>query len=273
MKSIMKYVLQQKNDYGKLPFFDYLRDETLSARDRLAFYPCMAHFILSFGDLNRYVLMDRTTTDPYQKIINSHALACARHWSLYLEDFTKLGLDGVCAPSDVLRFLWSNETSVNRLLSTRLAYLVYKTESKLRLAIIGAIEETSNILFALTTPLAGQIAQETGQELRYLGDFHFALQTDHAMGGALFDLLEIELNEDEQQRAIALVNEVFALFIEWTEELHRFVKNQLQMQAQAHVQSVSATPKQMMAAPKTLALAAQLNIRAQGMLGGCFTLN
>ncbi len=254
MKSILKYVLQQKNQYGKLPFFDYLRDETLSARDRLAFYPCMAHFILSFGDLNRYVLMDRSSTDPYQKMINSHALEGAQHWPLYLEDFTKLGLDGVCAPSDVLRFLWGHETSVNRLLSTRLAHLVYKTESKLRLAIIGAIEETANILFALTTPLARQIGRETGQELRYLGDFHFALETGHAMRGGYCDLLEIELNEDEQQRAIALVNEVFALFIEWTEELYRFVQKQLQMQAQ--VAANSAAPEQFNDAPETMALAA-----------------
>lgn len=267
MRSILKYVLQQKTDYSKLPFFDYLRDETLSARDRLAFYPCMAHFILSFGDLNRFVLIDQSSLDPYQKIINSHALEGSKHWPWYLEDFTKLGLDGVCAPSDVLRFLWSNETSVNRLLSTRLAHLVYKTESKLRLAIIEAIEETGNILFSLTTPLARQVEQETGQQLRYLGDFHFSLHPDNPAGAPLYELLEIELNEEEQQRAMALVKEVFALFIEWTEELHRFVKQQLQIQAQSDLEAQSGPDDQAqaltpepgphtMAAPVTLALAA-----------------
>jgi hypothetical protein len=56
MRAVMNAVFQAKRKYATLPFFEFLRDESLTARERLSFYPCMAPFILDFGDLNKYVL-------------------------------------------------------------------------------------------------------------------------------------------------------------------------------------------------------------------------
>ncbi len=58
-------------------------------------------------------------------------------------------------------FLFSDRTCVNRMLMTKLAHLLYDATPIQRLAIIEAIEETGNVLFALTAGLARRIeAQE-----------------------------------------------------------------------------------------------------------------
>ena len=56
--------------YSTRPFFQFLRDESYTARERLAFVPCMAPFVLDFGDLNAHVLRDETSTDPLQALVN-----------------------------------------------------------------------------------------------------------------------------------------------------------------------------------------------------------
>ena len=171
MKTVLKHIFQHKRAYAQLPFFDFLRDDDLSPRERLAFFPCMASFILSFGDLNRLVLRVEPTDDPWQKMINAHTYEDDHHWPWYLEDFTKLGHDDVKRPpGDTLRFLYSDATIQNRLLAHRLAHLVWGAEPVVRLAIIEAIEETGQVLFALTSSIAAQYQHDTGTELRYCGD-------------------------------------------------------------------------------------------------------
>jgi len=223
MQTVMKAIFQAKKSYARELFFEFLRDGSRSARDRLAFYPCMAHFILAFGDLNKYVMRDDGSVDPYQQIVNAHTREDDHHWPWYLEDLAKLGFDGTQSTGDILRFLFSDETKVNRMLSTRLAHLIYGATPIERLVIIEAIEETGNVLFNLTARLAREIEAESGLTLRYLGDFHLALETGHAMGeGDHAQLLAIELDDAGRQRCLALVDEVFALFREWISELHAF---------------------------------------------------
>jgi len=222
MKPVLQQIFRLKRAYAKLPFFDYLRNEDLSARQRLAFFPCMAGFIMSFGDLNRYVLRVEPSDDPHQQMINAHSYEDDHHWPWYLEDFVKLGHDTPSTPAQVLRFLFSDECARNRLLSHELAHLIWGATPRVRLAVIEAIEETGNVLFALTSQLATRYTAATGVELRYLGEFHFALESGHAMNNDHAELAEIELTEAEQADALMRCAKVFDLFKGWTEELHQF---------------------------------------------------
>lgn len=229
MKPVLKHIFQHKRSYAKLPFFDFLRDDALPTRDRLAFFPCMASFIMSFGDLNRLVLRIEPTDDPWLKMINAHTYEDDHHWPWYLEDFTKLGHDNTKqAPGDTLRFLYSDATIQNRLLAHRLAHLIWGAEPVVRLAIIEAIEETGNILFALTSKIAAQYQLETGVELRYCGEFHFNLESGHAMNNDHAELAEITLNASQQQDARQRVDLVFEWFSLWTHELLAYAKSTAQ---------------------------------------------
>jgi hypothetical protein len=223
MKPVLKHIFGLKRDYAKLPFFDFLRDGSIPGRERLGFFPCMASFIMSFGDLNRLVLREEPTDDPYLKIINAHTYEDDHHWPWYLEDYTKLGHDDAKqAPGDTIRFLYSDATIQNRLLAHRLAHLIWGAEPVVRLAIIEAIEETGHVLFQLTSKIAMEIEKETGTELRYCGEFHFNLESGHAMNNDHAELALIELTDAQREDALERVERVFEWFTLWTDELLAF---------------------------------------------------
>jgi hypothetical protein len=222
MKTVLQHIFHLKRAYAQLPFFEFLRDESLSVRHRLAFFPCMASFIMSFGDLNRYVLRVEPSNDPHQQMINAHSYEDDHHWPWYLEDFVKLGHDTHTTPAQVLRFIFSDDCKRNRLLSHELAHLIWGATPQVRLAVIEAIEETGNVLFALTAPLATRYTQATGVELRYLGDFHFKLESGHAMNNDHAELAAMSMDEIGRADAIQRCTRVFELFQGWVEELHAY---------------------------------------------------
>jgi hypothetical protein len=222
MKQVLRHIFAKKRAYNQLPLFQWMRDQTLSPRERLAFYPCMAPFILSFGDLNKLVLREERPGDLYQDMVNTHTLEDDHHWPWYLEDFTKLGFDAELRGTKWMNFLWGEETLQNRVLMARLTGLIYGTTSVERLVIIEAIEETGNVLFATMLPLAEAVEREIGEQLRYCGPFHFNMESGHAVGADHQALANMALGPDEQARCIALVDGVFSAFEGWTHELLRY---------------------------------------------------
>lgn len=222
MKQVLRHIFEKKRAYQLLPLFEWMRDEQLSPRERLAFYPCMAHFILSFGDLNKFVLREERPGDLFQEMVNNHTREDDHHWPWYLEDFTKLGFDTEMSGTEWMRFLWGEETEQNRILFARLTGLISGTTSFERLVIIEAIEETGNVLFGTMLPLAVSIEQQTGEQLRYCGPFHFDLESGHAVGADHRALASRSLNDSERSRYKAMVDEVFSAFEGWTHELLRY---------------------------------------------------
>ena len=232
MRIVLQAIFKAKREYAKLPLFEFMRDESLSARERLAFYPCMAPFILDFGDLNKYVMRDETSSDRHQQLVNIHTLEDDHHWPWYLEDLTALGYDVPASMTQTLLFMYSDQTKVNRMLMTRLAHLLYGATPVERLAIIEAIEETGNVLFALTANLARKIEAQEHITLRYLGDFHFNLETGHAMSGEDHrELADIAMDAGQRSRCLAQVEQVFQYFKEWTDELLEFAQAELERNA------------------------------------------
>lgn len=225
MQEVMKAIFRAKEAYATLPFFHFLRDSSLSERERLQFYPCMAPFVMDFDDLIKNMLREERSAEGRQDLVNCHAFEDGRHLRWYLEDLVQLGFDAPASTCEVISFLCSAETRVNRTLSKRLAHLWYGVSSPERLVMIKAIEEAGNVLFALTAGLARRIEAEEGITLRYLGDFHFRLETDHAGNGR--DHRELVLDEAQRKRCLEVVARVFLYFEEWTQELLDFATAEL----------------------------------------------
>ena len=93
MREVLAAIMKRKRAFARLPFFAFLQDTSLTPEQRLAFYPCMAHWGMSFGDLNKYFLRAEPTTDEFQQRVNVFSHEDDDHWQLYLEDFQKLGFD------------------------------------------------------------------------------------------------------------------------------------------------------------------------------------
>jgi hypothetical protein len=227
MREVLAAITERKRAFARLPFFAFLADESLEPQQRLAFYPCMAHWIMSFADLNKYFLRAEPTTDEYQQRVNVFSREDDDHWQLYLEDFQKLGFDQFYTGTQWLNFLWGEETRANRMLSYRIAHLISGATSVQRLAIIESMEEAANVFFPLTVQLAEQIQERSGVELRYLGHFHSGLEAAHTGAGDHESLAQIELDEETRRRTLEIVHEVFDLFADWAEEVLRFAVTQL----------------------------------------------
>jgi hypothetical protein len=197
MKTVLARIVHRKRDDARLAFFDFLRDDRIAPRDRFAFFP-MATFVMDFGDFNRHLLRDDASGDPHQRMLDEHSREDDHHWPWYLEDFVKLGFDADVPASESMRFLWSDAFARNRMLSHRLAHLVWLASPAVRLAVVEAIEETGNVLLALTAKLAKKVEPQIGHELRDLGDIHFALESGHATNNDHAELAAIELSDAER---------------------------------------------------------------------------
>lgn len=243
MSAVFTRIVDLKREYATLPFFEFLRDPGIDAAERIAFYPCMAHFILSFGDLNKYVLRREPAQDAHQERINVHTYEDDHHWPWYLEDFNKLGFDTPTTPTACMDFLWSDETRQSRILMYRLTAMIAQANSIERLAIIEAIEETGHVLFQAMLGIAKTLEDRLGTELRYCGLHHFNLESGHAMGSEYRAMAAIEIGQVTLERCLHFVDAVFRLFTEWTEELLHFAQHivtsrRLQVCAQTEVEVV-----------------------------------
>ena len=227
MREVLAAIEERKRAFARHPFFAFLADESLTAEERLSFYPCMAHWVMSFADLNKYFLRVESPADAHQERVNLYSREDDDHWQLYLEDFRKLGCDDLYTVTGWLEFLWGEETRANRMLSYRISHLVAGASSVQRLAIVESMEEAANVFFPLTLRLAERVRQETGEELRYLGHFHFNLEAEHTGAGDHEALARIELDDVTRQRTVHMVNEIFALFEDWADEVLRFAATQL----------------------------------------------
>lgn len=222
MEAVLAEILERKRAFAGLPFFAFLADESLEPEQRLAFFPCMAHWVMSFADLNKYFLRSEPTADEHQQKVNAYSREDDDHWRLYLEDFRKLGFDKLYAGTDWLTLLWGDHARANRMLSYRISHLVAGASSVQRLAIVESMEEAANVFFPLMVRLAEQVEERTGVELRYLGHFHSNLEAEHTGAGDHEALARIELDEETRRETLGMVSEVFGLFEEWADEVLRF---------------------------------------------------
>jgi hypothetical protein len=228
MKDILEFIDNQKKSYAQLPLFEFMRDRSFDPRQRLGFAPCMAYFIMSFADLNKYVWRQEDTTDPYQDLINQHTHEDDHHWSWFLADLQKLDFDKQTSFVESLRFLWSDEVKITRQLSYRLAAYHAQITTCQKIAMIEAIEATGHVLFEHTNQVVSELQATSPQDYQYFGNFHLQMESGHTRGSSNPEhkIAKITLDSSEREDTLILVQNVFKLFTDWTEELLHFAKNQ-----------------------------------------------
>ena len=223
MERLFEFIERKKQDYVQLPLFTFMQDQAIPPLQRLGFAPCMAHFIMSFGDLNRHAFREQETAHQLHDLLDEYTNNGNRHWSWFLADLKKLGFYRSQDFTEALRFLWGEETKITRQLSYQLSACMLQAQPIQKIAIIEAVETTGNVLFELTTQVALEIQSKTRQRYQYFGDFHFKLETTYAVEEPDFEALKsIEIPEDVLQECFELVEKVFEMFAEWTEELRLY---------------------------------------------------
>lgn len=231
MKKVLDLIQNKKQEFAQLPLFNFMRDKSIDPRQRLAWAPCAANFIMNFGELNKYFLRVEPTEDPLQIIINKHTYEDDHHWLWFLEDLKRLELDQSLKFSEALRFLWSEETETSRWLTYQLYRYTLQSTPIQKLIVIEVVETTGNVMFSTAADIHRELKATTHKECLYFADFHLAVETGHTTGlpGTEELIRNIELTEEARLEAYELVENVFAAFTEFTHSLLIYAKkNQIQ---------------------------------------------
>jgi hypothetical protein len=202
MKAVMQELAQARLHYSKLPLFQFMRQESVPARDRIAFYPCMAPFVLSFA------------SEPQ------------RRW--YQEDFVRLGFDHTATVAQTLRAYFADHTRHGRMLAARLTHLSHCSTLAEKRVIVEAIHQAGEVFFELARPIASRILADGGPELRYLG------QPPAGRGRTM----ETTLTQTERVRCLDLAFRVYDMFADWTTELLAHARNSLAHRTVPHVRAM-----------------------------------
>jgi hypothetical protein len=215
VEELLALIKEKQATFAKAPFFEYLRDTKINPNDRMAFAPCLAFFVMSFGELNRYVLRDEPTTDPIQELVNQHSYEDEDHWIWFLEDLTKLGYDESIKFTESIRFLWSDETRVQRDVVRWMFQEAESASALHRVVLVEALEATADIFLRTTQTITTEIKNIDGRDCRYFGDMHTLVDTNHTMHtneNSQNFLHSLQFTPEERQEALRIIDKTFDMF-------------------------------------------------------------
>ena len=226
MEEVLALIEKKKQEFAKSGLFEFMRDKSIDPRQRLAFAPCVAPFVMSFGDLNKYVFREEPTNDPLQIIVNNHTYEDDHHWLWFLEDLETLGINRSVKFSDALNFLWNEETKASRWVTHQIFRYAFGATPIAKLAILEVIEATGNVFFSTAAPIAKELRTITHKEFLYFGCFHLAMETGHTTGTPDVEQLikNIQLTNESRQEAFEVVGNLFEAFTKLTDELLVYAK-------------------------------------------------
>ncbi|MEG3933981.1 MULTISPECIES: hypothetical protein [unclassified Microcoleus] len=226
MEEVLALIEKKKHEFAKSGLFEFMRDKSINPRQRLAFAPCIAPFVMSFGEFNKYVFREEPTNDPLQVIVNNHTYEDDHHWLWFLEDLETLGINKAVKFSDALNFLWNEEAKASRWVSHQIFRSAFGASPIAKLAILEVIEATGNVFLSTAAPIAEELRTITQKELLYFGCFHLEVENNHSK-----DLPQqrrfsetIQLTIESRQEAFEIVENLFEVFTELTAELLVYAK-------------------------------------------------
>jgi hypothetical protein len=227
MKEVLALIEKKKQEFANSGLFEFMRDKSINPRQRLAFAPCLAFFVMSFGELNHSILREEPTNDPLQAIVNNHTYEDDRHWLWFLEDLETLGINNKSVKfSDALNFVWSEETKASRWVTHQIFRYACGASPISKLAIMEVIEATGNVFFSTVAPIAEELRTITQKELLYLGCFHLELENNHSKDLPQERRLieSIQLTIESRQEAFEIVENLFEAFTKLTDEFLVYAK-------------------------------------------------
>lgn len=215
MQKLSILIDEKKDAFGNHPFFYYLKDSSVPLNERLSFLPYISHFVMTFSDINKYVLPFETPMNGLELAVNTHAKEDSNHWPWFINDLTETGNDKNMLLSDLLKKLWSEKLHRSRMLSYSLIQLVVNQPAQLRLVAIEVMEATGNKTFEVLTA----ITADSDVKLKYCGSLHLSHESGHTIGSQDELIDTLVLTNEELEQANNIINSGFDSFTSFFDEL------------------------------------------------------
>jgi len=227
LREVLKRIQDQQAEYAKGAFLAFLRDTNVDVRQRLAFAPHVAHYVLTFADLCTMVLPEEPPSDRYQELVNANCFEDKQHWQWFLADLGRLDQDPELPFSDAVRLIWSDATLRTRRLSYHLVHLGLAESSLGRLVLVHIIEGAFAVTVKDLGPAAREFVSRTGKPLQYLGQSHSEAESSHTIEESAVRraIEEIQLSAEQVQRYCKMVDECFALFRGFSDEMYDLARS------------------------------------------------
>jgi hypothetical protein len=224
MKQILAAIGERTAAYDRLPFYAFLRDDSIEPRRRISFAPALAHFVMSFSDLYAHVLRETPARDRFQELVNAHTEEDGGHWKWFLSDLARLDADASRPLSESLRYVWQRDLVANRLLTYEMCRLGYRASSIEKLVLVHCIEATGKVSLKAVAPVATALAKGGTKGLVYFGAHHFETESDHTLEdhGVHDWVADVRIDDVMRERLLAIVHAAFDAFVAFADELHRY---------------------------------------------------
>lgn len=228
MKEVLEFIETKKQELAQTQFIKFLQDKTVDPRQRFAWVPAFAPFVMMFKDFNEIILRKEPVDSKLQEIINQHSNEDAQHWVWFLQDLKLMGYNPPINYTDTLKFLWGNENIKVRQWAYKIfAICPLEEDILIKLVVAESIEAAGNCGFTEFSQIARELTEITKQHYPYFGASHLAKETGHIQVGmdSVENFLEtIQLTEVQKEKAFTLVEKVFAYCAEAMDEMFTFAQ-------------------------------------------------
>ncbi len=219
MKTIQDYIKIKQEEFSHCPLIHHIR-KRLPLQQTIGFAPYGAFWVMTFQDILR--LNEILTKDPMlREFAHQHRQEDSGHEQWFLEDLEVM----FDTEKLTIGWLYGPECSVIRDGSYALMAELLKAESdQLRTVLLLALESTSQIFSKEITSYIYDMGY--GEKLKYFSKTHFDAESEHAMyeEEGQRQLHAIKLTPQEREKAVALVDHIYAIFYTMTDALLKQVK-------------------------------------------------
>lgn len=222
MHRVLSIIHEARERIDAHRFFDWLRLAPVPLADKLAFSPVLADFIMGFADMNKWFITYAAPTTAFEHMLNEHSREDQTHSRLFVDEWTKLGLDeqlGWTASETLWWWFWCRETEVIRRAAMETLGLAERNPDPLvRFALVEAIETCGDVFFSNTCSIAVALEEATGSRFDYYGVHHREREDGHLRCDER-SFIQAKLDPRQYEQAVHAATRIFALFEEELDQL------------------------------------------------------
>ncbi|MCC5634340.1 hypothetical protein LC593_00445 [Nostoc sp. CHAB 5844] len=228
MQQVLALIENKKQDFAKLPLFDFMQNKNIHPKDRLSFAPLIVPLAMGFGELCNNVFREEPTSNKIQDLINKHTYEEHFHWQWLLEDIEKLELHHCKTLTDAMLFSFGENTLKSRTVCYQLYHHIFQADPIFKFVAMQVAEATANVFFNISQPVALELKEITGQDYRYFGMCHLHEEEHHQMNmpNIVSFFQQIELSYEQRQKAIGVAELTFEAYTEAMNSFMDFVNKQ-----------------------------------------------